>query len=444
MRIHEFSISLTTILIVKYIGAQENNKFSLRQRKYVEEYLQDEHFCRDQHLNSWCIPLDYNRDIEPWKYGKSGNITLPYYYNFEFRVFDVQEVNDLDQTVRLDMYFFIKWREPRLKINQTSEDFRSEAGIEGGFVPMSLRYLGHLWVPDIEIYGMNNFKSQKVLKPLSSIKINKKGVFRYSTRVNILVSCYMDYEKYPFDSHHCHFRVGSYDNHDKIVKCTSKYNNSENDQGLIDMQRKLQYVIDVKELPKSHRVYRIAGRDWATCGFSLKLKRLKTQIIIQVYLTSTSLVIVSWLSFIIQPSSIPGRMGLLVTVFLVIINIFIGVKNQSPATTGLNAADVFLVVCIGQVFVALIEYALVLIRYGQTTEDYQSVSISPTQVYTETSNEKDGAIATTHKSIKEGKENSRLVRYSNVKRNFLDRLALLLFPLSFLIFLIIYSVTYVI
>ena len=137
-------------------------------------------------------------------------------------------------------------------------------------------------------------------------------------------------------------------------------------------------------------------------------------------------------------------MGLLVTVFLVIINIFIGVKNQSPATTGLNAADVFLVVCIGQVFIALIEYAMVLIKYGQTMEDYQSVSISPTQVYTETSNEKDGAIATNHQNTKDSREISRQMRYSNAKRNFLDRLALLLFPISFLIFLIIYSITYVI
>ena len=136
---------------------------------------------------------------------------------------------------------------------------------------MSLKYLEHLWIPDIEIYGMNNFMSQKVLKPLSSMKINKNGVFRFSMRSNILLSCYMDYEKYPFDSHHCHFRVGSYDNHDKVVKCTSNYEN-------IDMQRKLQYWIELKDLPSSHHTYRIAGRDWATCGFSLELRRTKPQL----------------------------------------------------------------------------------------------------------------------------------------------------------------------
>ena len=240
---------------------------------------------------------------------------------------------------------------------------------------------------------MNDFISQKILKPVASIKINNEGILRYSTRVTILVSCYMDFEKYPFDSHYCHFRAGSYNNHDKIVRCSSKFNKGENDKGLIDMQRKLQYVINVKELPSSHRIYRIAGRDWATCGFSLELKRLTTQIIIQVYLTSTSLVIVSWLSFIIQPSSIPGRMGLLVTVFLVIINIFIGVKNQSPMANGLNAIDVFLVVCIGQVFVALLEYALVLIQYGQLAQHYQSVSINPIKVHAEAKNETDPTIA---------------------------------------------------
>ena len=437
-------IVMLLIFLISSIRAKaENNKFSIKQPTNFKESQPDDHFCQDQNSMSWCIPLDYNKEIEPWKFEETGNNTLPYYYNFEFRVFDVQEVDDLHQTVKLDMYFYIKWHEPSIIINQSSAEFKSDAIVEGGFIPISLQYLEHLWVPDIEIYEMNDFISQKILKPLASIKINKEGILRYSTRVTILVSCYMDFEKYPFDSHSCHFRAGSYNNHDKIVRCTSKFNKGENDKGLIDMQRKLQYVINVKELPSSHRIYRIAGRDWATCGFSLELKRLTTQIIIQVYLTSTSLVIVSWLSFIIQPSIIPGRMGLLVTVFLVIINIFIGVKNQSPTANGLNAIDVFLVVCIGQVFVALLEYALVLIRYGQLAQHYQSVSINPIKVYAEARKETDPAIAAKHQDSNENRNDLAQEIVSIAKRNFLDGLSLRLFPLSFLIFLIIYSIIYV-
>ena len=438
-----YVIILLLFLISSISANAENNNFSIKQQKNFKDSLPDDHICQDQKSMSWCIPLDYNKEIEPWKNEETGYNTLPYYYNFEFRVFDVQEVDDLHQTVKLDMYFYIKWHEPSIIVNQSSVEFKSEAIVEGGFIPISLQYLEHLWVPDIEIYEMNDFISQKILTPLASIKINKEGILRYSTRVTILVSCYMDFEKYPFDSHYCHFRAGSYNNHDKIVRCTSKFNKGENNKGLIDMQRKLQYVINVKELPSSHRIYRIAGRDWATCGFSLELKRLTTQIIIQVYLTSTSLVIVSWLSFIIQPSSIPGRMGLLVTVFLVIINIFIGVKNQSPIANGLNAIDVFLVACIGQVFVALLEYALVLIQYGQQDQHYHSVSINPIKVYAEGKNETDSAIAAKHPASIENGNNSAQERVLIAKRNFLDGLSLRLFPLSFLIFLIIYSIIYV-
>ena len=60
-------------------------------------------------------------------------------------------------------------------------------------------------------------------------------------------------------------------------------------------------------------------------------------------------------------------MGMLVTVFLVLINIFIGVKNSSPTSNGLNAADIFLVTCLVWVFGALLEYALVLIMNKRQT-----------------------------------------------------------------------------
>ena len=46
----------------------------------------------------------------------------------------------------------------------------------------------------------------------------------------------------------------------------------------------------------------------------------------QVYLPSFMFVIVSWVSFLIKPEVVPGRMGLLVTLFLVLINIFNSVR----------------------------------------------------------------------------------------------------------------------
>ena len=61
-------------------------------------------------------------------------------------------------------------------------------------------------------------------------------------------------------------------------------------------------------------------------------------------------VVTSCVSFLIKPEVVPGRMGLLVTLFLVLINIFNSVREQAPISSRLNAIDLYLVVCIFLVF----------------------------------------------------------------------------------------------
>ena len=59
---------------------------------------------------------------------------------------------------------------------------------------------------------------------------------------------------------------------------------------------------------------------------------------------------------------------MLVTIFLVLINIFNGVKSNAPVSISLNAVDLYLVICIGLVFLALFEYAIVLFKLRSTVK----------------------------------------------------------------------------
>ena len=62
-------------------------------------------------------------------------------------------------------------------------------------------------------------------------------------------------------------------------------------------------------------------------GMSLVKRTLrKFYDIRQVYLPAGMFVVVSWVSFLIKPEVVPGRMALLVTLFLVLINIFNSVR----------------------------------------------------------------------------------------------------------------------
>ena len=63
------------------------------------------------------------------------------------------------------------------------------------------------------------------------------------------------------------------------------------------------------------------------------------------------------------PSSHAGRMALLVTLFLVLVNIFNTVTTNTPKAEGLTAIEAWMLACILFVFGALTEYAGILFRY---------------------------------------------------------------------------------
>lgn len=106
----------------------------------------------------------------------------------------------------------------------------------------------------------------------------------------------------------------------KTVKCSSQYVYDES------RQRSLQHFIEFEPLPEKDTSVVLPSGAYAACGFQIRLVRKTMQYLVQVYLPSCMFVIVSWVSFLIKPEVVPGRMALLVTLFLVLINIFNSVR----------------------------------------------------------------------------------------------------------------------
>ena len=386
------------------------------------------HVCSKDRPYVWCLPSDYDKNVPPWRYRGLENLTLPWYYNFFFNLFEVQEIHEFDRTLTIDMYFGLLWIEPRLKINGTAiekdiEGHTVEYNV-GRFIGIPLNNLEDLWLPDLEIYGLRSFDTTSVLKPMASLKINKGKVLRYVVRVRTALSCQMDFHLYPFDSHECVFRAGSFYQHQDVVKCTSNFGHDP------EHQRNLEYKIIITNLSSHEKTFEYIGVNWAYCGFKILLERTLTQILFQVYFTSALLVIVTWASFILNPNNVPGRMGLLVTAFLTLINIFIGVRNSSPPSSGLNAISIFLVVCIGNVFAAFLEYACVLIIFGQGVASRQLGTAHPDQLRIDSTEESEAITDRNKSNIQScGKK---------LANNAIDCMSLILFPTTFAIFFTIY------
>ena len=88
--------------------------------------------------------------------------------------------------------------------------------------------------------------------------------------------------------------------------------------------------ISFKPLRSEDTHYMALGMNYSTAGFELILSRKMSFYIITYYLPSGLFVGISWVSFLINPEVIPGRMTMLVTLFLVLINIHNTIQTNSP------------------------------------------------------------------------------------------------------------------
>ena len=107
------------------------------------------------------------------------------------------------------------------------------------------------------------------------------------------------------------------------------------------------FRITFKPLRSEDTHYMALGMNYSTAGFELILSRKMSFYIITYYLPSGLFVGISWVryhcqsmklyilycycfSFLINPEVIPGRMTMLVTLFLVLINIHNTIQTNSP------------------------------------------------------------------------------------------------------------------
>ena len=117
----------------------------------------------------------------------------------------------------------------------------------------------------------------------------------------------------------------------------------------------LDYTVNIQNLPPHKQNY--GGDyegDYSVAGIEITLKRKMTHYIISWYLPSGIFVIVSWISFLVPPEIVPGRMALLITVLLLLVNNFNSITAKIPKADRLTSIETYIIVCIFFVFATLL------------------------------------------------------------------------------------------
>ena len=81
------------------------------------------------------------------------------------------------------------------------------------------------------------------------------------------------------------------------------------------------------------------------------------------------------ISFAISHENVPGRMALLITLFLCLINIFNTITSASPYTKSFTSISTWMIACITLVTSALLQYGIILLFRKYTLYDQGNVQI---------------------------------------------------------------------
>uniref|UniRef100_H3CZ78 Gamma-aminobutyric acid type A receptor subunit beta3 n=2 Tax=Tetraodon nigroviridis TaxID=99883 RepID=H3CZ78_TETNG len=259
-------------------------------------------------------------------------------------VASIDMVSEVNMDYTLTMYFQQYWRDKRL----------AYVGI-----PLNLtldnRVADQLWVPDT--YFLNDKKSfvHGVTVKNRMIRLHPDGTVLYGLRITTTAACMMDLRRYPLDEQNCTLEIESYGYTTDDIEFYWKGGEIAV-TGVTRIELPQFSIVDYKLV--SRNVVFSTGA-YPRLSLSFKLKRNIGYFILQTYMPSILITILSWVSFWINYDASAARVALGITTVLTMTTINTHLRETLPKIPYVKAIDMYLMGCFVFVFLALLEYAFV-------------------------------------------------------------------------------------
>ncbi|XP_070542210.1 glycine receptor subunit alpha-3-like [Ptychodera flava] len=253
------------------------------------------------------------------------------------------DIAESDMSYSFTIYLRQAWDDPRLTYDESRE------------LPPSSFLVDKIWVPDLMFGNERKAVSHDVTTDNKVVQITPNGSVWYSVRISLTLHCDMDFHKFPMDQQKCGLEVESfqYTIKDLVFQWVENEPAEFNKAHLKLPQYSLRDTT-IENCTKQ------LSTGWFTCiGITFRLDRELGYYLLQTYIPSILLIILSWVSFWIDIKASPARVALGITSVLTMITTLNGVREDLPHVSYIKAIDVWFAMCLIFVVGSLIEYAIV-------------------------------------------------------------------------------------
>ncbi|MCP9263556.1 GABA-gated chloride channel 1 [Dirofilaria immitis] len=266
-------------------------------------------------------------------------------------VSSVSAVSEVDMDFTIDFYLRQTWNDPRLAFKHYLYDI-FENDIDS--LTVGVDYLHKLWKPDTFFPNEKKSYFHVTTTHNSFLRIYPNGNVFTSQRLTVTAMCNMELQLFPMDSQKCKLEIESYGY--SVLDIIYFFNNSKNSISKSEFELP-QFVLDDIQIGSRNIVLTSGNYSRLTCAFLFK--RNIGFYIIQVYLPSILIVVISWVSFWLSRDATPARVALNVLTILTMTTLTATTNASMPKVSYIKSIDIFLGVSFVMVFSSLLEFAAV-------------------------------------------------------------------------------------
>uniref|UniRef100_UPI003AAEF4FA glycine receptor subunit beta-like n=1 Tax=Centroberyx gerrardi TaxID=166262 RepID=UPI003AAEF4FA len=255
-------------------------------------------------------------------------------------------IQETTMDYRINIFLRQRWNDPRLRL---PTDFKSDA------LTVDPKMFQCLWKPDLFFANEKNANFHDVTQDNILLFIFRNGDVLISMRLSVTLSCPLDLTLFPMDTQLCKMQLESfgYTTSDLVFMWQS-------DPVQMDEIALPQFDIKQEDIKYGNCTKYYQGTGYYTCvEVIFTLRRQVGFYMMGVYAPTLLIVVLSWLSFWINPDASAARVPLGILSVLSLSSESMSLASELPKVSYVKAIDIWLIACLLFGFSSLVEYAVV-------------------------------------------------------------------------------------
>ncbi|XP_070198094.1 glycine receptor subunit alpha-2-like [Littorina saxatilis] len=308
---------------------------------WAAKKLDSKQLSRQEVLDLLLVNSTYNARISP-----DYELDHPTLVAVQIHVLSIDTINEQSMDYSLNIYLRQRWIDPRLQfINYSRQTW----------LELDTKIMKKVWVPDTFFRNEKKGNFHDVTVPNRLMHLYRNGTIYYSMRLSVTLSCHMSLQKYPLDTQKCPILIASYGYTMENIEYRWMSGSAIDFNDHMELP---QYTIKGVLFGDCTKTYKETGSFSCVKAYFV-LQRDVGFYVIQVYVPSVLIVILSWVSFWLDVEAIPARISLGVLTVLTMTTQSTGARSSLPRVSYVKAIDVWMSTCLFFVFASLLEFAYI-------------------------------------------------------------------------------------